>query len=469
MNNYNSAPGQNSTIEYIPLPKATRLPEGLGTDASPWLDEYNAFSRKWSPRSHDGYHEAIGLWELSTIAARRVTFHLGKCRFTNLMIALIGRTSITVKTSAAEIGKEVLNVIGLGGLLLPDTTTPQKMINQMSLQVPENYTELTLEQKEQARLGLAFAGQRGMYYDEFGTLISGMMRSDGIMADFRGHLRRFDDTPDHFENATIARGLEVIDRPYLALLASMTPADLSPYARSGSALWGDGFLARFAIVAPNRDFMKQGKFPREQRVLPASIIAPLRKWHEDLGIPKVEIVGSNAVVTPAPPHVIELSDEVYDAFYAYDEALREIVAATNNSDLDGNYSRLSEKGLRIAALFASLSYSQKIEMNHWARAQGITERWRMSLHNLYHQLNDQGSFKRPTNDEKVFRAIVIKGCPNSREIQQFTGLDKVAVQNSLDSLLEIRKIIQIKDGEFVRYMRSDLETSPTDGQDLPSF
>ena len=153
-------------------------------------------------------------------------------RHTNLYIALVGRSSITAKSTAAQIGKEVLISAGLDYLLLPDTTTPQKMIHDMSGKVPDNYLEMTIKQKERVKKKLAFAGQKGWYYEEFGMFVSAMMRSDGVMADFRGHLRRFDDTPVQFENATLSRGNEIVERPYLALLAILTPADLNPHIKA---------------------------------------------------------------------------------------------------------------------------------------------------------------------------------------------------------------------------------------------
>ncbi len=57
---------------------------------SPWLDAYIAYSRAWSPRAPASFHEACGLWLLSTIAARRVVTHLGSVRYGNLYLALTG-------------------------------------------------------------------------------------------------------------------------------------------------------------------------------------------------------------------------------------------------------------------------------------------------------------------------------------------------------------------------------------------
>ena len=57
-------------------PPAKKLPaKPSHSDKKPeydWLEEYVDLSRIWSPRAYDDFHEACGLWLLSTIAARRL-------------------------------------------------------------------------------------------------------------------------------------------------------------------------------------------------------------------------------------------------------------------------------------------------------------------------------------------------------------------------------------------------------------
>ena len=78
----------------------------------------------------------------------------------------------------------------------------------------------------------------------------------------------------------------------------------------------------------------------------------------------------------------------------------------NLTDLDGNYARFPEKALRIAALFSSLGGSPEIKINHWAKAQAITERWRSNLHSLYKQVNtEEFATQRWTDNQKVLNAI----------------------------------------------------------------
>jgi hypothetical protein len=127
-------------------------------------------------------------------------------------------------------------------------------------------------------------------------------------------------------------------------------------------------------------------------------VSQLRAWHDRLGVPSVDVVQRkdgdgkptrefDVTVTAQPPAVCGLAADVREAFYAYHDGLTTLAAASDNADLDGNYSRFAEKALRVAILLASLENGGRIEMRHWARAQTITERWRRSLHDLYRTLN----------------------------------------------------------------------------------
>jgi Protein of unknown function (DUF3987) len=195
----------------------------------------------------DAFHEACGIWLLSTVAARRVTLQLGHPRYTNLYLALVARSSLYTKSTAAEIAIATLQAAGLDWLLAADDSTPQRFIHDLAV---APHAEDSAPPDAWARLRQAFAAQRGWYYKEFGQHLEAMVRDHGAMAQFRSILKRFDDGRERYEVATLSRGSELVERPYLALLACMTPADMRPLARLGAALWHDGYLARFVFVTP---------------------------------------------------------------------------------------------------------------------------------------------------------------------------------------------------------------------------
>lgn len=428
------------------LPEGARIDPELGKGACRWLDDYAAFSRHWSPNAYEGFHEAVGLWVLSVVAARRVVLHLGSRHYSPLLIALVARTSLWAKSTTADIGMDVLREAGLDFLLAADDATPQKFIHDMAGRVPDVYEELPPVAKETVTRRLAFAGQRGWFYEEFGQQVAAMIRGDGVMADFRGLIRRLDDCKDRYEYGTVSRGSEVIERPYLALLANMTPADMRPLAKRGSTAWNDGFWARFAFIAPPATEPPVGRFPDGERTIPRSLSDPLWKWHQRLGIPTVEIEdgGPNAkkrpaLVMPPPPLQCTLGPGVYEAYYAYYESLRQLLAGTTVTDLDGNYARLAAKALRVAMLLAAFDNGGRIELAHWVRAQTITERWRADLHTLFDQVNEAEPSSGQQQEEKVLhvvRKLQTRRAPTAADVSRFLrGMGSAEAKKVLDGLV----------------------------------
>lgn len=456
-----SRPGVQAPVPS--LPPSVIPPSGLAETACFWLDDYIKFSKKWSPRAHDDFHESVGLWLLSTIAARRVAIDLGKRRYTSLYIALTSRTSVFAKSTTAEIAQETLAQVGLSFMLAPDDSTPQAFIRSLTYRLPGDWEGLSTELQDYFKKRVAFAAQKGWFFDEFGQKVNAMMREGGHMADFRGLLRKFDDTPVTYEYDSISRGKDIVYSPYLALLANLTPADLVSHAKRGSALWNDGFWARFAFLTPPLSAVrKNGRFPGEERHIPPELTDPLRLWHRRLGVPEVEVaerdddngkVKYDLLVTPPKPHMCIMGKGVYDAYYGYNDALIDLVTQSNLTDLDGNYARLPEKALRVAMLLASLENEERIEMKHWARAQQIAETWRRNLHNLYDQVvgNAEESIAIALED-RIMGQIAEKGPRTMRElVQGIRGLDSTQAKDTVMALLSAGFVQKIRDGKSERY------------------
>jgi hypothetical protein len=381
-----------------PLPEGIVFPPEVSRGACPWLERYEAYSRAVSPEGYDDFHLACGLWVLSTVAARRVYVPLSKRVYTPLAIALTARTSLFAKTTTAGAAITVLERAGLAWLLGDDETTPQKLLADMAGCLPANYGDLDGEQQARVKQRVGMSGQRGWYYDEFGQAIAAMMRTNGPMADFSGLLRRLDDCRDSYAYSTRTHGQELIDKPYLALLANMTPADLRTYADRGNDFWRDGFWARFAFITPPEHAFKNATFTREEVPMPVHLLEALRSFHARLGVPAISITaiadehgkdtGHYRVErSPLPEQPCQVHQDAYRAYDRYRLALRELLARSDNQDLDGSYTRLSDRALRIAALIASLENGGHIELPQWAKAQEIAELMRRNLHELYRQVN----------------------------------------------------------------------------------
>lgn len=440
-----------------PLPESARLDPSLGRNACTWLDRYIEYSHKWSPRGHDDAHESIGLWLLSTVAARRVRLDLGGDKYPNFYILQSIQTSIRAKTTTAKLATELLTMAGLDHLLLPDENTPQSMVKIMSTSIPDNWSTLDEEAKSRLTRRWAFAGQRGWFYDEFGGKVAGMMNDKSINTEFRNLFRKFDDNAPSYSTNTISRSEEVVKLPYLALLGNTTPADLQQYAKKGGALWNDGFWARFVLLAVEPGAKpSKARFPDERKTIPNELIIKLRQWHDRLGIPDVEVSeatdkgGSRYTLKIGPLPITDcfLGDGVFDAYYRYADALTDIITETGTTDLYGNYSRLPEKALRAAMLFASLENNNRIEMAQWARAQEIAERWRQSLHNLYAELANEKQSRKSATEQKIRESLISKGAQTAREIiKNIRGLDTETGNKLLDNMVKAGELVSTTQGK----------------------
>ena len=441
-----AAPGEE-VMPYPPLPKKAQLPEPLSWDACPWLDKgHIPFSKKWSPRGYELFHEATGLWLLSTIAARRVAFHFGSPQYTPLYIALVGVTTMHTKSTTTKIATTLLEKAGLRWLLSANVTTPQKLMSNMAgNRVPSDYAYLSMEKQDLVRKRLALSAQIGWYYEEFGMQLDAMVQKNGPMADFKGLLRILDDCLETYEYDTIARGSEIIHKPYLALLVNMTPSDIRPHAGINSKFWKDGLFARFAFVVPPENMRKRDRFPHGEQHIPTSLLSPLVEWHNRLGMPNLEIEPVmdkkgdptdqfQLIREPLPVRFYEIPAEVEDAFYTYEECLLDIAQEYRNEMLYGNYGRLPIKGLRIAALFASLADSPRIELKHWARAQETVERWRASFHELLAQVSEPEPSAEKQLEDKVIDAVKTLGSPTPREVAQRVHQATSIVKGILEAL-----------------------------------
>ncbi len=210
---------------------APALPEAIAallqqdaSDACPEKAVYIRFSMQASPEGYEEFHDTCWYFTLSTIAGHRIKIDLSTPQYTQLMGLLAARSSMYKKTVTAEVSRNVLKAAGLDWLLGLTRTTPQKLLMDMGGPIPENYKDLPRDVRETLKIRLAMAGQRGWIYNEFGKLIKAMHRSSGPMADFIEILLQMADGYDVFPVGTIVRGNEMIEKPYLPILGTLTPA-----------------------------------------------------------------------------------------------------------------------------------------------------------------------------------------------------------------------------------------------------
>jgi hypothetical protein len=323
---------------------------------------------------------------------------------------------------------------------------------------------------------LAFAAQRGWYYEEWGSMLHQMTRHDSPMAEFHSLLRWMDDGDGQFESETIARGLERVSNPYLALLCSATPHDLAAFMRPGAPYWHDGFWPRFAFITPGpSDRPARSRQPMGIASLSAALVTALHTWHESLGIPKAQITDVchhgkptgryTATREALPCQVLTIDAAVLDAYYAYNDALLDMsIDGAVSPDLDSSYGRFHTKAMRVAMLLASIDGEHRITMPYWAYAQGVTEEWRRMLHALVDSTRGTVALTREEElEQKLIRALDHRGPLTLRELGRgIHGWSTRELASTADALVKADLLVLIEQGKTRHYaLAVDTADTPT--------
>lgn len=409
---------ENSTpTSFVELPDRAKLDIHLARGACRWLDKYELFSREASPEGYEHFHVFCGIWLLSMVSARRVYIQAKKMRFCgNLMLAMCADTTLFAKSSTARVATDLLQDAGLSFFLGPDRCTPQKLINNMTgSRIPINYSLMEAEKKAKTYNKIAMAGQKGLYLDEFGKFIQGTVRKNSTTSDFIDLFLTLYNCQPEYSNETLQRGSDVIENPFLALLGSMTYANLNQIAAPGAEFWTDGFWARIGFIAAPPDQYIIHTADIEELPTPPELIMALRHWHERLGITPCEINEKSHPKTgePTGEYTIErgslpqtrctIDKDAENAWKQYRIALKEMLPNFPHTDFHGSYGRLPDLAINMAILMASLENNNHIELRHWARAQELAEILRINLHQLYDQIGSKGE---ESNGSKMDEAIL---------------------------------------------------------------
>lgn len=446
---------------------------------STFLQHYIAHSLKWAPRAAPDYHAAVGVWVLSTIAARRLVMQMGSSDiFPTLFLALVSESTLWTKTTAAALGVRLVRRAGCGYLLGPDRTTPQFLLKLMAGIVPADYGSKHTDQQEAIDKAYGFCAKRGWFYEEWGGMLHQMRRHDSPQAELNKLLIVLEGGAQTFETGTIQRGLERIEEPYLALLANATPHDLYPFMQEDDAWWRDGFWPRFACVTPPLGGVpSNAQLPHEAYRDPTPLIVQLMDWHAKLGHPLVSIEEEressgkrtgkwHGTISNFPQHVMELDAPAYDAYIAYNEAMFALIRDQSipplvSADLRPWYSRAHEKALRVAMLLASVDGHEAITLPYWQEAQAMVETWRTCLHSLVHDAANHGDVNAKSRrltriESRVTAMLSLDGPMPARQIQRrLYGVPSEELNSVLKNMLQIGTITSMADGQKTLFLIFD--------------
>lgn len=159
-----------------PLQPAQALLQG-DRGCARWLDDYLAFAAQAAPMTPLSFHQAAGLFLVSTAIARRLALPSGiGYLFPNLFALQIAPPAVYKKTSGLNLVSALLETTGLEFLLLPQSVTPQSLMSELSLYLPPAILNTDEAARQVWLLQRAFAAQRAWLLDEAAGLLESFRR-----------------------------------------------------------------------------------------------------------------------------------------------------------------------------------------------------------------------------------------------------------------------------------------------------
>ncbi len=388
-------------IKIMPdLPKVAHLPRKVETSAQSagkWLNTYVDYASQRAPMLPVPFHESAGLWLLSLVIARRLKANMPHDQiFPNLFILWVAPTTIYAKSTGLKIAREIAEE-AIPHLLLSNEFSPEGLLDDMAGKPPQNLSELPDKQREAWQQSQRFCSRRGLVLDEASSLFAGLKRD--YNTGLAEALMRFYDCGNH-RGRTRGRGLAVVKDSYMSFIGATT--DTSLRNADVNQLWMSGLWPRFGLIIPTER-------PQYKRFLsmpdrPQEIVDHLKAIAEEhLPVPDNldDFPGARSVA---------LGAGVFDAWRNYDEAIFSILLNDNPpaESLFGIYGRLPTQALKVAICVAVADWDGSnnapiVEIEHWARAQQITETWRSSAHQLYYTLT--GVTEEDTIERRILNRI----------------------------------------------------------------
>lgn len=405
--------------EAIPvLPASANIDYTLATSVRAWLDAFIARSSYYSPRGHRLFHEAMGVWILSALAARRLRLPIDDGFYPSLYVSFCASTSKYAKSTTAKIAQVVMRMVESEHLLIDPNMSPQSFIQDASGQVSPNWEKMKLSQQAAEMKRLAHAGQRSMVMDELGERLGSIMQQNSSNHVWQQILLEWKSCPAKYTNTTIGRGREEVDNPYLSVLGCMTIDHMQSLPRSSNP-WKNGMLSRFVLLTPPANEWVLTQRPTESYSFPEVVLEPLRSFLARLDVPYVSEPCQRQLADGKltaeyevergefPVHDCTWDEDAIQAYHRYGNALYLLVNTDKSipDELHGHYIRLHENALATAMLLAWMDNGGHITLAHWAAAQEIAERWRVALHECYNEVNHNVSSATVKIEEKVLRLI----------------------------------------------------------------
>lgn len=373
------------------LPPEAREVYKYAAPCGKWLDEYVDFAIEAAPMGPRSFHELAGLFAASLAVARRLVLpvSIGDI-FPNIFALWIGDPAIYSKTSALKALTRLINNSGLKHLLLPERLTPEALLLQYSLSVPQTLDQWQPEARAQWIEEKAYSAQRGWVMDEAARLFSSLKVD--YNAGLLGLLLQFYDCPDEKSEETTGRGRVIVNNTCMSFFGVATPNGMAEHFIN-RALWENGLWSRFALIMP--DSVPPWQFLGDHVPIPPKVLSRFRRLFDIFPSRSAILVDSEDakkryvhVSGTSEPSKAILGAGVREAWEIYSKATRYDMLLSGKIDrsLYGSYGRFGTHAIKVAMLLAAMDADELpviVELRHWVRGQQIAESWRAGLHRIW--------------------------------------------------------------------------------------
>lgn len=451
-----SAAASIHEVEIPALPaKAQPRTEDLeaGRETGRWWQAYVAWAARTANESPVCYHEACGLWVAGLAISRRVYIATpwGERVYPNLYVMLLGETTVHRKSTAYNLAVEQIVLKAIPHMRLPTPGSAEQFTKTLAGRMPDNFAELSPDDKTRLLAGRAFAAQRGLVWDELAGLFSSTKRD--FMAGLKQLLLELHGCPSLKEWETGKHGRTVIRNAALYILGATTPADLLGVI--GDENWRDGLLARFVIVMPDSGEADRPALETPDDAGRDDLVQRLKRIHQAL--PTLEVSEDPTASLPPDDVSRPLPFEAWDQAHAYSQALRNLCRAENGLDerLKGFYGRLHVLALKVSLILAVSDWAERgqvdplpaVTRTHWARAWQVAEAWRASLHRAIGAMDVTLDARQEQSDDRkvlfILRQYGPTGC-SGRELGKYARIGTKRLGAALLRLIDSGEVQQIE-------------------------
>jgi hypothetical protein len=207
----------NTKINLNTIPLEPEASEKVNYRLPSWLEQYMDWAGKTGNQTPMIFHQAAGLWLLSTAIGRRLYGNApwGVKLYPNLYLMLVASTTYYRKSTAYKLAEQVARE-AIPHMLMPTPGSPERFQEALAGRMPSNFDKLTKQQQERLTKAQPFAAQRGLLKDEEAGLFGAINRKD-YMVGLKDLLMELYDCPDYFDKDT-QTGLNIVENAALSIL-----------------------------------------------------------------------------------------------------------------------------------------------------------------------------------------------------------------------------------------------------------